>query len=112
MQKYTTHSISSTINLSNNTTPQVVAKIYSEAWKRGLKGITVYRDGSRTGVLVSNDEKQSNTQKIQTAPPKRPQTIEAEVLRFMNHDEMWIAVVGMVNGNPYEIFTGRAGVSF
>ena len=114
VQKYTTHSISSTINLPNDVSEEQVGNIYLEAWKKGLKGITVYRDGSRSGVLVSADEtkeKKSDTI-IETKPPKRPQTLEAEIVRFMNQDEKWIAVVGILNGRPYEIFTGKAEESF
>lgn len=112
VQKYTTHSISSTINLSNDVSVEKVGQIYLEAWKKGLKGITVYRDGSRTGVLVATDKKSESTEIKETQPPKRPKTLEAEVVRFMNHDEKWIAVVGLINNKPYEIFTGRAEDSF
>ncbi|MBI2272051.1 MAG: adenosylcobalamin-dependent ribonucleoside-diphosphate reductase [Bacteroidetes bacterium] len=112
VQKYTTHSISSTINLPNDVSVDMVGKIYLEAWKNGLKGITVYRDGSRTGVLVSNEKKPESVDIKETQPPKRPKTLEAEIVRFMNHDEKWIAVVGVINGKPYEVFTGRAEESF
>lgn len=111
VQKYTTHSISSTINLPNDVAVDKVGSIYLEAWKKGLKGITVYRDGSRSGVLVSKDDT-SNAGIKETAAPPRPKTLEAEVIRFMNHDEKWIAVVGILNNRPYEIFTGRAEESF
>lgn len=112
VQKYTTHSISSTINLPNDVSIDKVGQIYLEAWKSGLKGITVYRDGSRTGVLVATEEKSKSNEIQETHPPKRPKVLEAEVVRFMNHDEKWIAVVGVINGRPYEIFTGRAEESF
>jgi len=112
VQKYTTHSISSTINLANDVSVDCVGQIYLDAWKKGLKGITVYRDGSRTGVLVATDEKPESFEIIETHPPKRPRNLEAEVVRFMNHDEKWIAVIGLLNGKPYEIFTGRAEDSF
>jgi ribonucleoside-diphosphate reductase alpha chain len=114
VQKYTTHSISSTINLPNNVSVDKVGSIYFDAWKHGLKGITVYRDGSRSGVLVQPDEKKDkkNTSIIETKPPKRPKTLEAEVVRFMNHDEKWIAVIGILSDRPYEIFTGKAEDSF
>jgi ribonucleoside-diphosphate reductase alpha chain len=112
VQKYTTHSISSTINLANDVSVDSVGQIYLEAWKKGLKGITVYRDGSRTGVLVAADDKPEINDIIETHPPKRPQNLEAEVVRFMNHDEKWIAVIGLLNGKPYEVFTGRAEDSF
>lgn len=114
VQKYTTHSISSTINLPNNVSEEQVGNIYLEAWKKGLKGITVYRDGSRSGVLVSTDEKKSKKAETvsETKPPKRPKSLEAEIIRFMNHNEKWIAVVGVLQGRPYEIFTGKAEDSF
>lgn len=109
VQKYTTHSISSTINLPNDVPVEKVGEIYVEAWKHGLKGITVYRDGSRSGVLVSNDEKpKSATQIMETHAPKRPTELKADVIRFMNGTEKWIAVVGVLNDKPYEIFTGKA----
>ena len=120
IQKYVTHSISSTINLPATVTPEQVGNIYVEAWKKGLKGVTVYRDGSRSGVLIK-DEKKSNdatpTSSVTTSPllleaPKRPQILEAEVIRFMNHDERWVAVVGLLNGKPYEIFTGKDDKEF
>ncbi len=117
VQKYTTHSISSTINLSADTSVEKVGDIYLEAWKSGLKGITVYRDGSRSGVLVANDTKEKETKKdstfiVETTPPKRPQVLEADVIRFMNHNEKWIAVIGILNNKPYEIFTGKVEDSF
>ncbi|MGE0568386.1 MAG: adenosylcobalamin-dependent ribonucleoside-diphosphate reductase, partial [Bacteroidia bacterium] len=112
VQKYTTHSISSTINLANDVSIDNVGQIYLEAWKNGLKGITVYRDGSRTGVLVATEKKSESNDIKETQPPKRPKILEAEVVRFMNHDEKWIAVVGVINGRPYEVFTGRAEESF
>jgi len=112
VQKYTTHSISSTINLANDVPVEKVGEIYFEAWKQGLKGITVYRDGSRSGVLVSNDTKENKNDIVETVPPIRPNKIKAEIVRFMNHDESWIAFVGLINGKPYEIFTGRSEDSF
>lgn len=115
VQKYTTHSISSTINLASDVSVEQVGEIYLEAWKKGLKGITVYRDGSRSGVLVATDEKKKNKKSdsiIETRPPKRPKALEAEVIRFLNHNEKWIAVVGILNGRPYEVFTGKAEDSF
>jgi ribonucleoside-diphosphate reductase alpha chain len=109
VQKYTTHSISSTINLPNDVPVDKVGEIYVEAWKQGLKGITVYRDGSRSGVLISNEEKpKAVTQILETHAPKRPNELKADVIRFMNGTEKWIAVVGMLNEKPYEIFTGKA----
>ena len=114
VQKYTTHSISSTINLAADTDVEKVGAIYLEAWKKGLKGITVYRDGSRSGVLVSTDTKSEKKKNeiVETEPPKRPKVLEADIIRFMNHNEKWIAVVGLLNGKPYEVFTGKAEESF
>lgn len=112
-QKYVTHSISSTINLPNDVSEERVSDIYLESWLKGLKGITVYRDGSRNGVLISNDDKSAcNTEITETNAPKRPQKLDAEIVRFQNNHEKWIAVVGLLNGKPYEIFTGRAEDSF
>src|ERR1017187_6041653 len=94
VQKFTTHSISSTINLPNNVSEEKVGEIYFEAWKKGLKGITVYRDGSRSGVLVANDKKKDDKKTneiMESIAPKRPEKIEGEILRFMNHEEKWIA---------------------
>lgn len=110
VQKYVTHSISSTINLPSNVSVAKVGTIYLEAWKRGLKGITVYRDGARTGVLVSN-EKNLEHRTLNTEPT-RPPTLEAEVVRFTNFDEKWVAVVGLMNEKPYEIFTGKEDGQF
>ena len=109
VQKYTTHSISSTINLPSDVTVEKVGEIYMEAWKNGLKGITVYRDGSRTGVLLSNED---TKKKEGNNPPKRPKSLEADVIRFQNKNEKWIAVVGILNKKPYEIFTGRSEDAF
>jgi ribonucleoside-diphosphate reductase alpha chain len=115
VQKYTTHSISSTINLANDVSVEQVGEIYMEAWKHGLKGITVYRDGSRSGVLVT-DEKNTSVKKndviIESIAPTRPEKIDAEIIRFMNHDEEWIAFVGLIDGKPYEIFTGKCVDAF
>lgn len=106
IQKYTTHSISSTINLPSDTTKKQVGEIYLKAWEEGLKGITVYRDGSRDGVLVSSDKK--TTEKLQ----KRPEIIPSEVIRFKNEKEQWIAVIGLIDDDPYEIFTGKIDGDF
>ena len=111
VQKYVTHSISSTINLPNDVSLDEVSNIYLESWKQGTKGITVYRDGSRSGVLVSADEKKKdvleNTEFKETKAPSRPERLDAKVVRFKNNKEKWIAVVGLLNGRPYEIFTGK-----
>jgi ribonucleoside-diphosphate reductase alpha chain len=114
VQKYTTHSISSTINLPKDVPVGKVGEIYIEAWKHGLKGITVYRDGSRDGVLVTNEESStiSNNKFLDTNAPKRPQELVADVIRFSNGTEKWLAFVGILNGKPYEIFTGKAEDAF
>ena len=112
VQKYVTHSISSTINLPNDVSLEKVSDIYMDSWKQGLKGITVYRDGSRSGVLVAADDKKGNdvlenTEFKETRAPSRPKRLDAKVVRFQNNKEKWIAVVGLLNGRPYEIFTGK-----
>ena len=112
VQKYTTHSISSTINLASDVSEEKVSDIYIESWKKGLKGITVYRDGSRSGILVSNDDKgkkEVNKDNIfaETYAPKRPKKLESKIIRFNNEKEKWLAVVGILNDRPYEIFTGK-----
>ncbi len=116
VQKYTTHSISSTINLASDVSVEMVGDIYIESWKKGLKGITVYRDGSRSGILVSLDdekkEKKNNNYYANTIFPKRPKKIEAKVIRFQNDYEKWVAVVGFINDKPYEIFTGKIEDAF
>ncbi len=109
IQKYTTHSISSTINLPSTATVEEVGGIYLEAWKEGLKGITVYRDGSRIGVLVAEKKEAPSEQQAHIS---RPERLEADVLRFHNETDPWIAVVGLLDGKPYEIFTGKANGGF
>ncbi len=109
VQKWVDHSISVTINLPNDVSEQLVGELYLEAWKAGCKGVTVYRDGSRSGVLISGEEKkedQANT--LTPFPTKRPQVLEADVVRFQNNKEKWIAFIGLIDDNPYEIFTGLA----
>jgi len=109
VQKWIDHSISVTINLPNNVTEDLVGKLYLEAWEAGCKGVTVYRDGSRSGVLISNEEKKEDEHKILTTfPIKRPQILETDVVRFQNNKEKWIAFIGLIDGKPYEIFTGLA----
>jgi ribonucleoside-diphosphate reductase alpha chain len=115
VQKYTTHSISSTINLASDVPVDLVGNIYIESWRKGLKGITVYRDGSRSGILVSSDakkEKKNEECYANTIFPKRPKRIEAKVIRFQNDYEKWVAVVGLINNKPYEIFTGKIEDAF
>jgi ribonucleoside-diphosphate reductase alpha chain len=112
VQKYVTHSISSTINLPNDVSLDEVSNIYLESWKQGTKGITVYRDGSRSGVLVAADDKKENdvlenAEFKETRAPSRPKRLDSKVVRFRNNKEKWIAVVGLLNGRPYEIFTGK-----
>jgi len=104
IQKWVDHSISVTINLPADAKEELVGKLYIEAWKSGCKGVTVYRDGSRSGVLISNDEKPDK--KSGSFPTKRPETLEADVVRFQNNKDKWIAFMGVVDGKPYEIFTG------
>lgn len=114
VQKYTTHSISSTINLKSDVSEDLVSDIYIESWKQGLKGITVYRDGSRSGILISTDEKKKSTigDNSETFLGKRPTKIQAQVIRFYNDNEKWLAVVGLLDNKPYEIFTGKAKDAF
>ena len=110
IQKWVDHSISVTINLPSDVSEDLVNELYIEAWKSGCKGCTVYRDGSRTGVLVSTkkDEKPAPCNCYPEITPKRPQELDCEVIRFQNNKEKWIAFVGIHNGRPYEIFTGLA----
>lgn len=111
IQKWVDHSISVTVNIPKETTKEIVSTIYQTAWESGCKGCTIYRDGSRNGVLVSKSEKKcdcAENQFIETKAPKRPKKLEAEIVRIKNEKEDWIAVVGMYEGRPYEIFTGRA----
>lgn len=105
IQKWVDHSISVTINMPENASEDTVADCYLEAWKSGCKGITVYREGSRDGVLISNNSKDDD--KKQNLELKRPKVLEADIVRFQNNNEKWIAFVGLMNGLPYEIFTGR-----
>ncbi|GGH46992.1 ribonucleoside-diphosphate reductase [Mangrovimonas yunxiaonensis] len=108
VQKWVDHSISVTINLPNDVSEDLVGELYLKAWEVGCKGVTVYRDGSRSGVLISNDDKKEETESLTDFPTKRPQTLEAEVVRFQNNKEKWIAFIGLIDGKPYEIFTGLA----
>ncbi|MET4083192.1 ribonucleoside-diphosphate reductase alpha chain [Pedobacter sp. UYP30] len=109
VQKWVDHSISVTINLPNDVTEELVGKLYLEAWQAGCKGVTVYRDGSRSGVLISNEEKKEDEKETLTAfPTKRPEMLNADVVRFQNSKDKWIAFIGLIDGKPYEIFTGFA----
>ncbi len=122
VQKWVDHSISVTINLPNDISEEMVGRLYVEAWRSGCKGCTVYRDGSRTGVLValSDNDKKKEKEKDKTSNEegryiaeeehilKRPVELEADVVRFQNKKEKWIAFIGLIDGRPYEIFTGIA----
>ena len=110
VQKWVDHSISVTINLPNDATEELVGDLYLKAWEVGCKGVTVYRDGSRSGVLISNDDKKEDGQAetLTNFPVKRPEILEADVVRFQNKKEKWIAFIGLIDGKPYEIFTGLA----
>lgn len=103
VQKWIDHSISVTVNLPSDVSEELVGDLYVEAWKSGCKGCTVYRDGSRSGVLIANDKKEEEGKDI---PEKRPAELEAEVVRFQNNKTKWIAIIGLYKGKPYEIFTG------
>ena len=111
IQKWVDHSISVTINLPNDVTEELVNNLYVEAWKCGCKGCTVYRDGSRAGVLLSasNDKKKKEDEcycKPPTVTETRPKSLECDVVRFQNNKEKWVAFVGLLDGHPYDIFTG------
>ena len=111
IQKWVDHSISVTINLPNSVDEELVNRLYVEAWRSGCKGCTVYRDGSRAGVLVSTQKKKDKKEEeCQCKPPQvtevRPRVLEADVVRFQNNKEKWVAFVGLLDGHPYEIFTG------
>jgi len=112
IQKWVDHSISVTINLPNDVDEELVNKLYIEAWKCGCKGCTVYRDGSRSGVLISTEKSKKKDDCNCMEPPvivaKRPRELDADVVKFQNNREKWIAFVGLLNGRPYEIFTGLA----
>nr|WP_262911115.1 adenosylcobalamin-dependent ribonucleoside-diphosphate reductase [Phocaeicola barnesiae] len=115
IQKWVDHSISVTINLPNNVDEELVNRLYVEAWRSGCKGCTVYRDGSRAGVLLSTkkkEEKKADTAAVDKLLKRpqvvevRPKVLEADVVRFQNNKEKWVAFVGLLDGRPYEIFTG------
>ena len=117
MQKWVDHSISVTVNVPKDTTEELVSQIYMTAWECGCKGMTIYRDGSRDGVLVAKDEKKEAPRQEEsgrpndiheTAAPQRPKELECDVVRFQNNYEKWIAFVGKLHGKPYEIFLGKA----
>lgn len=105
IQKWVDHSISVTVNLPENVTEDVVAKVYQTAWESGCKGCTVYREGSREGVLISNKKEKPEAGEG-NFPNKRPQVLECDVIRFKNNHEDWVAFVGLFEDRPYEVFTG------
>ena len=110
IQKWVDHSISVTVNLPGNVDEELVNRLYIEAWKSGCKGCTIYRDGSRSGVMVSVKKKEDKQDIPMCKQPEvtetRPQSLECEIVRFQNNKEKWVAFVGLLNGHPYEIFTG------
>ena len=126
IQKWVDHSISVTVNLPNNVDEQLVNDLYMEAWRSGCKGCTIYRDGSRSGVMISVSKKKETPEDVQQETPalettqehfvpecrppevveKRPDVLECDVVRFQNNKEKWVAFVGLLDGRPYEIFTG------
>ena len=123
MQKWVDHSISVTVNVPKETTEELVSQVYMTAWESGCKGMTIYRDGSRDGVLVAKDDKKDEKKATDTAParpeditptgaPQRPKELECDVVRFQNNYEKWIAFVGKLNEKPYEIFLGSADELF
>ena len=125
MQKWVDHSISVTVNIPKETTEELVSQIYMTAWECGCKGMTIYRDGSRDGVLVAKEEKKTEDKKQKTeetlgrpndikssSAPQRPKELECDVVRFQNNYEKWIAFVGKLNDKPYEIFLGNADEIF
>lgn len=110
IQKWVDHSISVTINLPNDVSEELVNELYVEAWRSGCKGCTVYRDGSRAGVLIATSDKKDNKKECNCEPPVvtevRPKSLDCDVVRFQNNKEKWVAFVGLLDGYPYEIFTG------
>ena len=110
IQKWVDHSISVTVNLPADVDEELVNRLYVEAWRSGCKGCTIYRDGSRAGVMISVKKKDEKPQLPECLPPKvverRPEVLECDVVRFQNNKEKWVAFVGLLEGHPYEIFTG------
>ncbi len=111
IQKWVDHSISVTVNLPNDVDEALVNRLYVEAWRSGCKGCTIYRDGSRAGVMVSVSKKEKKAETPAPAPHAevvevRPRELECDVVRFQNNKEKWVAFVGLLKGHPYEIFTG------
>ena len=114
VQQWVDHSISVTVNVPEDIPEEKVGEIYTTGWESGCKGITVYREGSRSGVLISNEDNSQPEEGFiaETKAPERPVELEGDVVRFRNEDERWLAVIGLLNERPYEIFTGRAEDSF
>lgn len=111
IQKWVDHSISVTINMPADVTEDLVGKLYMQAWKEGCKGVTVYRDGSRSGVLIANTDKKEDAKTTNGSTPfptTRPIILKADVVRFQNNKDKWIAFIGLIDDKPYEIFTGLA----
>jgi ribonucleoside-diphosphate reductase alpha chain len=104
VQKWVDHSISVTINLPNHVSEELVGQLYVTAWQSGCKGVTVYRDGSRSGVLLNNKDKEGDEN--EATKYKRPRVLDADIIRFNNNEEKWIAFIGLKDNKPYEIFTG------
>ncbi len=107
IQKWVDHSISVTVNLPNSVSEELVADVYRTAWECGCKGVTVYRDGCRSGVLLEKSKKKSACEEHPGQAPRRPKSIPADIVRFKNGSEDWIAFVGLQDGRPYEVFTGK-----
>ena len=116
IQKWVDHAISVSVNVPEDVPPELIGKIYMTAWESGCKGITVYREGSRSGVLISSSPQKDDGSNYsgfgETTAPKRPKSLEAKLLRINNNDQKWLAVIGMLDDRPYEIFTGKAEDSF
>lgn len=110
IQKWVDHSISVTVNLPNDVDEALVNRLYVEAWRSGCKGCTIYRDGSRSGVMIQVEKKKEKTEPAPCKYPEvtevRPKVLECDVVRFQNNKEKWVAFVGLLDGYPYEIFTG------
>jgi len=116
IQKWVDHSISVTVNVPEKTKEDQIGEIYIAAWKSGCKGVTIYREGSRSGVLLAEKKKKETVKSLEdfqeNHAPRRPKVLKAKILRFMNNNEKWIAIVGLLNDRPYEIFTGKGEDSF
>jgi ribonucleoside-diphosphate reductase alpha chain len=106
VQKWVDHSISVTINLPSHVSEELVGQLYVTAWQSGCKGVTVYRDGSRSGVLLNNKDKDKDIDENEAQRFKRPRVLDADIIRFNNSEEKWIAFIGLKDNKPYEIFTG------